>query len=298
MTRDRYPRTKPRRRANGIRAKTQRGQDFGKTWWAGKWLAALEHLVDAGRLSRGRSYARSGQVLNIDIKPGTVTSRVQGSVATPYRVTINVTPLDAAAWNKVCDAMAAQAIFAAKLLAGEMPPDIEEAFSAAGVSLFPTQRRDLQTNCSCPDWSNPCKHVAAVYYLLGEQFDDDPFLLLRLRGRTRDQLSAALRARRTAGAEPDPSRGRRRKRRTRAAKTARAREKFTPLSRSLDNFWSAGDGLDELRFAIAAPEVEAATVRRLGEPPFWSAQTPFLPQLSVAYRAVTEAAIEEALGEA
>ena len=134
---DWYPKAKPRRPANGIRARTGRGQKFGKTWWAGKWIAALERLVDPGRLTRGRSYARSGQVLNLDVLPGRVSSRVQGSQATAYKVQVEIKPLTDADWDKVMDAMAAQAIFAAKLLAGEMPPDIEEAFSAAGVSLFP-----------------------------------------------------------------------------------------------------------------------------------------------------------------
>src|SRR5689334_4721627 len=111
---DEYPKSKPRRPADGIKARTTHGK-FGKSWWASRWIDALERLVDAGRLQRGRSYARSGQVLNLDLKPGHVGSRVQGSRATPYRVSIEVTPLDDRAWDAVADAMAAQAIFAAKL---------------------------------------------------------------------------------------------------------------------------------------------------------------------------------------
>ena len=194
-----YPKPKPRRRADGIRAKTGRGQQFGKTWWAGKWIDALERLVDPGRLTRGRSYARSGQVLNLDITPGRVDSRVQGSRPQPYKVRIEIEPLTEKEWNKVADAMAAQAVFAAKLLAGEMPQNIEEAFAAAKVSLFPEREDDLDTDCSCPDWANPCKHIAAVYYLLGEEFDRDPFLIFKLRGMsrayaaiTREALALAL----------------------------------------------------------------------------------------------------------
>ena len=203
-----YPKPKPRRPAKGIRAKTTRGQ-FGQTWWAGLWIEALERLVDPGRLSRGRSYARSGQVLNLDIKLGRVDSRVQGSRPTPYKVRIEIKPLAEKAWDKVVDAMAAQAIFAAKLLAGEMPHNIEEAFSTAKVSLFPAKRGDLVTECSCPDWANPCKHIAAVYYLLGEQFDEDPFLIFQLRGRIKAQIIAALRAARAAD-EGEPATTRKR----------------------------------------------------------------------------------------
>ena len=182
---DDYPKPKPRKPADGIKAQSKK---FGQTWWASKWLAALERLMDSGRLSRGRSYARSGQVLNLDIKPGRVDAQVQGSAPRPYKVQIEIKPLSEKEWNRVADAMAEQAIFAAKLLAGEMPQNIEEAFAAAKVNLFPTSSGDLDTDCSCPDWSNPCKHIAAVYYLLGEQFDGDPFLLFRLRGKSKDEI--------------------------------------------------------------------------------------------------------------
>ncbi len=127
-----------------------------------------------------------------------VKAKVQGSMPKPYNVKIKLMPLSDAEWDKVTDAMASQAIFAAKLLAGEMPTNIEEAFSAAQLSLFPTKLDDLQTDCSCPDWANPCKHIAAVYYLLAERFDEDPFLIFKLRGRTKEQIIETLRARRVA----------------------------------------------------------------------------------------------------
>ncbi len=195
---DYYPKPSKPRAADGIKAKSQRGK-IDESWWAGKWIKALEPLMDSGRLSRGRSYARGGQVLSLDIGPGVVKSRVQGSRATPYKVQIAVKMLTAAEWSMVVDALAEQAIFAANLLAGEMPQDVETAFQAAHVSLFPTRRDDLNTDCSCPDYANPCKHVAAVYYLLGERFDEDPFLIFQLRGKDKEQLLAELRLRRTAG---------------------------------------------------------------------------------------------------
>jgi len=285
-----YPKAKPRRPANGIRAKTERGA-FGKTWWASKWITALERLVDPGRLSRGRSYARSGQVLNIDIKPGRVDSRVQGSRPSPYKVWIKIEPLSDREWAKVIAAMASQAIFAAKLLAGEMPQNIEEGFTQAKVSLFPTQRGDLETDCSCPDYANPCKHVAAVYYLLGEQFDEDPFLIFTLRGRTKEQIMVALRAARAADeAEPAPAK-------KRVEHKAQPAEKVTPLAECLPTFWDAGNELENLRFSIAAPAVDAAPVKRLGEPAFWPGRPGLLPQMETAYRAITDAALALTLGE-
>ena len=177
----------------GIKARSKRGA-FAEHWWAQRWIQALERVTDAGRLRRGQSYARKGQVLAIDEKAGVITARVQGSRPTPYKVTIHLAPFSAAQWQTVIDGLAERAIFSAQLLAGEMPREIEEAFSAVGLSLFPERTDELTTNCTCPDWANPCKHVAATHYILGEQFDEDPFLLFRLRGRSQEQIIAALRA--------------------------------------------------------------------------------------------------------
>src|SRR5215471_4009116 len=182
--------------ADGIRARTRAGQAFGQTWWGGKWIAALERLVNPGRLQRGRSYARKGQVLNIDFAGNRVESTVQGSRKDPYKVTIEIRLIENKDWQSVVNVMSSQAMFAAKLLAGEMPQDIEEAFNSARVALFPARTADLRTECSCPDYANPCKHISAVYYLLGEQFDADPFLLFQLRGRSKEEIIAELRKRR------------------------------------------------------------------------------------------------------
>ena len=276
----------PRRPANGIKAQTQRGQ-FGKTWWAGRWIAALERLVDPARLGRGRSYARSGQVLNLDVGPEGVAAKVQGSRPTPYQVHIRFKRLSDAAWEQVADALAAEALFAAKLLSGEMPQDIEQAFRAAGASLFPAAGNDLETDCSCPDWSNPCKHVAAVHYLLGERFDADPFLIFALRGRTREWIADALRARRAGAAAPAPSE-------VEAVVTPEpAPPEAPPLSECLGTYWA----LPELPAVPFEPaEVDALAVKRLGPPPFAPAAADFEDRLEAQYRAISAHAYRLALG--
>ncbi len=178
--------------------------EFGASWWAQRWIAVLESFGWADRLARGRSYARYGAVRKIEILPGEVQARVQGSLSSPYKVRMAVRPLSNTEWTAAIAAMGAQAIFAAQLLAGEMPPTIEEAFAAARTSLFPTAQ-DLATECSCPDPVNPCKHIAAVYYTLGTEFDRDPFLIFRLRGRDRDAILTALRELRAAAATAEPA---------------------------------------------------------------------------------------------
>jgi uncharacterized Zn finger protein len=182
---------------DGIKAQSKRGA-FGTGPWAKRWIAVLEAFALGTRLSRGRSYARSGQVTEIAIELGGVRARVQGSRAKPYDVTIRMRELTSTQWQAVGAAIAADVRLAATLLAGEMPADIEPAFAAADVSLFPTSVSEMKTACSCPDWSNPCKHIAAVFYLIGEEFDRDPFALFAVRGLERAALRDLL------AAEPAP----------------------------------------------------------------------------------------------
>lgn len=176
---------------------------FGLTWWGKRWIGALEALgaVYANRLPRGRTYARQGRVTNLTVEPGRVTARVHGSRARPYRVTLALPVFDDATWDGVLAALAGEVRHTAALLDGRMPDDIDDVLQTCGVSLFP-RARELSTSCSCPDSANPCKHVAAVHYTLAQTFDDDPFLLPRLRGRDRDQLFAGLRAARAGTDEP------------------------------------------------------------------------------------------------
>jgi uncharacterized Zn finger protein len=182
----------PRRVDGGIRARSKRGA-IGETWWSRRFIDVLESYGMSGRLSRGRSYARAGQVLDFELTQGRVTARVQGSRAAPYKVRIGVLPLTTPQWRRVTDALGAQALFRAKLLAGEMPAEIEDVFADCGTPLFPRSARDLEMSCSCPDWGVPCKHLAAVCYVLAEAFDDDPFGLLAWRGRGREELLGSLR---------------------------------------------------------------------------------------------------------
>jgi uncharacterized Zn finger protein len=318
-----YP-SVPRRPANGIKAQTQRGK-FGATWWASRWLAALEQLVDAARLSRGRSYARSGQVTKLDVGPGGVDALVQGSRPKPYAVTMRFRPLSDAKWDAVADAMAAEALYAARLLSGEMPEQIEEAFRAAGATLFPAAAGDLETDCTCPDWANPCKHVAAVFYLLGERFDADPFLMFELRGRTKDEIAAALRSRRAGGAAGSQLRGGSPDEPGRpggpdtqwpeeqeepeeavpllgasagsgqALDVAPAARQYPGTEGAVDAFWSAPAALADVAIAFSAPAVDALPVKLLGPPPSWPSDQDFTAVVEQAYKAIGERALRLAI---
>jgi len=272
--------TKPKEVKDGIKARSKRGA-FASSWWAKRWISALEQLVDSGRLGRGRSYARKGQVISIDEKKDGVMAKVQGSRSTPYNVTINIASLTDAQWEEVIDVLAEQAIFTAQLLAGEMPQDIEKAFKEAGASLFPEKHGSLETNCSCPDWANPCKHVAAAHYILGERFDEDPFLIFRLRGRTQDEVMSALRERRAG--EDD------------FAEDEEDEEIIPPLDESVATFFELGAPLDTFSVRIQNPAIKTPLLKRLGEANF--VPKPGIESLlGKAYQRISQKAVELAYG--
>jgi uncharacterized Zn finger protein len=229
---------KPLRVEGGLRAQSTRGA-IGESWWSKRFLAVLESFALGSRLTRGRNYARAGQVLSLAITPGEVSATVQGSRPDPYLVSIRLRVLPDDEWLVVEHALAGQALFSARLLAGDLPPEIEQVFTEAGTPLFPSSVRQLVMHCTCPDATVPCKHIAATFYLLAEAFDADPFEILHWRGRDKETLLATLRSLRTPtrssrrAAAPEP-----------AAPVIGARSALVDLpnpalSSTVDRFWVA-----------------------------------------------------------
>ena len=278
---DDYEPSRPRPVRGGIKARSQRG-DISSSWWGKQWAGALKRIMDPGRLSRGRSYARRGQVMNIEEAGGGVTAQVQGSRSRPYKVKIEIEWLPDEVWEQVFDLLARQAIFSVQLLTGEMPAEIEQVFSAAGASLFPTSRRQIVTSCSCPDPVNPCKHIAAVYFLLGEAFDADPFMLFRLRGRTQEQVLEALRARRTEQDKEDKDESPL----GFSDKLLVNGVPYSPLPEDPLEFWSAGASLEDFQIRPRRPEIQFSLLQRLGQPSFINQNLTNL--LAPVYLAITE----------
>ncbi|NES13966.1 MULTISPECIES: SWIM zinc finger family protein [Micromonospora] len=182
----------PRRVDGGLKARSTRGA-IGRSWWSRRFLEVLESFALGTRLTRGRAYARKGQVLRLDVAPGLVTADVQGSRPAPYPVRIRLAAYPPEVWDRIEAELAGQAFFSARLLAGDLPPELEELFAAAGAPLFPVDVDQLDQHCGCPDFAVPCKHLAATFYLLAEAFDADPFRLLHWRGRGRAELLDRLR---------------------------------------------------------------------------------------------------------
>ncbi len=169
-----------------------------EAWWVQRWLDLLIQYRFKKRLERGRRYSRDGNILDLRYRNAKVTALVQGTAPEPYQLAIWLDSFTDEDWEYVVATLSERAAFSAQLLAGEMPEDIEAVFTANGLSLFPFTLMDVHSRCSCPDPENPCKHIAAVYYQLGDFFREDPFILFQLRGRSREQLLAALRQRRRA----------------------------------------------------------------------------------------------------
>lgn len=236
---------------------------FGLTWWGKRWIDALEALgaLYANRLPRGRTYARKGTVSALEIGSGLVTARVAGSRPQPYRVRIGLPAFDDATWQAVVTALAGQVRHAAALADGRMPDDVDDTLAEAGVSLFPAPG-ELTTSCTCPDAANPCKHVAAVHYVLAQAFDADPFLLPALRGRNEAELLAALRAVRAgddgAGGQAGDDGG----------------DTVALSALSARQLWAARGDLSQVPVGPQPPADPAATLRAVGPMPAPPGATP------------------------
>ncbi|MDR3605223.1 MAG: SWIM zinc finger family protein [Syntrophaceae bacterium] len=276
----------------GVKSQSKRGA-FGQSWWAKRWISVLESFNIGARLQRGRSYARRGQVASVDISKGLVTAKVQGSRKTPYSVIINIRTLSRPEWEKIATALSGQAFFIAKLLAGEMPENIEDVFKEVKISLFPEKLKDLETDCSCPDWSNPCKHIAAVYYLLGEEFDRDPFLIFKLRGMYRDELLGIM----DISSVPDDIA-------LDECLTGSDQEQEAdtlfppePLPCDPELFWRQVKSSDPDTTEVSIPTSPGAQVKRLGGFPLWRGKENFLEFLERVYTKASPVGLEIFLGQ-
>jgi len=265
---------------------------FGTSWWAKRWMAVLESFGWANRLSRGRTYARKNHVLSLDISPGLIEARVSGSRPIPYDVTIEIEPLSESEWERVLAIMAGKALFCAQLLAGELPQELEEVFADAGTALFPESGVDLATYCSCPDWANPCKHIAAVYYLLASEFDNNPFLLLLLRGKSRAEIIAGVRSHRAAlnhAADGNPGE---------QENAGKSHIPAETLETHPVKFWQVGESLQHLNMVIDRSEKPGHLVQKLGYPPIPGLKAGFDRWLAGCYSLISDRAMDEAFSDA
>jgi uncharacterized Zn finger protein len=268
---------------------------FSRTWWGKRFIQALEAFTDSARLGRGRSYASGGKIKEYRITNGKITAKVRGSVnpyfgvykEPLYNTNIEIKPISEADWSKAIANIASKASFVSKLLMNEVPDNIEEAFSDLNLHLLPHSRKDFTTSCSCPDYSNPCKHIAGVYYLVASELDSNPFLLFELRGLSREKLlqelaksplgqvlSSAI-ATKDIPLEP-------------AASYYTKPEKMpVPESVSLREFWLGTKRLPQTIEVASPTSIPAILIKKAGDfPPFWKKDVSFIQVMEDLYQRV------------
>jgi uncharacterized Zn finger protein len=266
-------------------------------WWVQRWLELLDSYRFKKRLERARIYAREGNVLSIEFEGSKVLAKVQGSEAEPYQVSLFLDPFTEEDWNYIIETMSQKAVFSAQLLAGEMPAKIEEVFTANGLSLFPFTLGDIRSRCSCPDKANPCKHIGAVYYQLGDRFSEDPFVLFQLRGRTKEQILESLRQLRGQKSGVNLSQPVTSKPAEQKEETKKKRKKTSDKeAKNLEKFWQYDEPLDSSLVAIVPPVDGKTVLNLLGRIPLAYADAQAVEQyLEQVYRTVSQQAIASAL---
>lgn len=281
-------RARPLTAHGGIRAQTK-SRKVGKNWWTKRWMAVLENHYMGAELPRGRAYAQAGQVLALKIENGTVSAVVQGSREKPHKVEIRFVPAPEKQWKSLSKLLSSQAIFAAKLLSGQMPESIEEVFEEQGVSLFPVNIEDLETSCTCKV-GGLCRHIISVYYILAEEFDRDPFLFMRLRGLEREKLirdigSSVKRNRRKKADYLDME------------LHSGPRETGQAFTKEVSHFWNGGNVSEDKLGDVRIPPSPGALSKHLGHFPMWRGEERFLDALELVYKKASTNGMNVFLGD-
>ena len=268
---------------------------FSRTWWGKRFIEALEEFTDSDRLARGRSYASGGRILSHEITGGTVQANVRGSInpyfgvykEPTYLTTVAMKSISRADWTKVIADLASKAGFVAKLLLNEMPDTIETAFTPHGVELLPHRPQDFTTSCTCPDYYNPCKHIAGVCYLLSSILDRDPFLMFELRGLSRDDLRAELVQSPLGEILASELTPRDVPIQPAASYFTRPTKQSAPVEVTYQEFWGGVRRLPPPIDRDSTPSVPALTIKKQGDyPPFWQKDRSFIEVMEEVYERV------------
>ncbi|NEN87831.1 MAG: hypothetical protein F6K48_02415 [Okeania sp. SIO3H1] len=261
-----------------------------KEWWTQQWIDLLNSYRFKKRLERARNYARQGNVLSLEFKDKEIISQVQGTAPEPYKQSLWLDTFSDEDWDYIIETMSQRAIFTAKLLAGEMPQNIEEVFAANGLRLFPFTLDDIHAQCDCPDKARVCKHIAAVYYILGDRFSDDPFLLFQLRGRTKEKILEVLRQKRGQSEEENSTI---KEKITREKKPTSATQKYT----NFEQFWEYKQQLDSSLVVITPPPSNETVLDVLGPLPLSTSADTIEDYFKKIYQNISQQAVITALNQ-
>lgn len=270
-----------------------------KTWWGRRFLKDLESFTEEGRLARGRQYLTGRRITQWDVRGCEVFAEVRGKVnpyygvyeAPVYDTRLQFTPIPDAAWSEAIALIGSRAGYVSRLMFNEMPDEIERPLAELGVGLLPAGHHEIQGSCTCPDYENPCKHIAALYYLLATRLDQDPFLLFELRGLSRADLIRRLKTTRLGSAlasaldEAPPD--------TQPATSffTRPVEQTPPDNLSPRDYWRGQRKLPSGVEPAAPAAVSGILVRKGGDyPAFWDKDESFVEVMDALYEQVRKKA--------
>lgn len=281
----REPPANPRRVRRGVKLKAAL-DELAQSWAAHRWLRLIEVAASGAAVAEGLEYARLGQTRSMEVEPGSVFGFVQGRADRAYRTRLTLERFVEEQWLAIVNAMADQAVYAAKLLAGELPTNIEDLCAPAGVRLFPVEPGDVKTECTCKEPQPWCKHAVCLAYLLAERLRTEHFAIFLLRGMPADELLDRLRQRRslsgTSGAAP-----------VYVPRIEGVTDFEAPaLDADPRGFWSAGPELRQVHAPLEPPKVSHPLLRRLGPSPFPESRFPLVGLLATCYELIGRDALE------
>ena len=269
--------------------------EFSRTWWGQKFITAIESFTDSARLGRGRSYARGGKILDFAVNKGEIAATVRGSInpyfgvytEPRYHTVVEIRAIAKKDWSKIIQNMATNASFVSKLLLDEVPENIESSFREVNQNLLPRSESDFQTSCSCPDYSNPCKHIAGLCYRFASELDEDPFLIFELRGLTKEQLHrelaktslgrALIAGLKTEELAPEPI----------TSYYTKPEIKQLNTATTLKEFWQGKTVEPQLIERSRETNISAILVKKAGDfPEFWHRDTSFVATMEELYQRV------------
>lgn len=291
------PRVKPRRVRGGVKLSgpVPGANAAGVAWTAQRLVRLVERVADGPATVEGLEYAKLGQARKFGVEPGKIVAHIQGRADRAYTTVLSIVAFDTLQWERILQAMSDQAIYAAKLLSGELPTNIEDLFGPAGLRLFPAEPSEITPTCNCADAAaNPgswCKHACCAAYLFADRLAADPFLMFTLRGLPGSEVIERLRHARAIGGvgkEGTPIYA--------PLVPGVSDEPSPPLEDSLDSFWEAGPELHQLDLPMEPPPVSHPLLRRLGASPFEGARFPLVGLLATCYEVIARDALLGAQG--
>ena len=275
----------PRRVRSGVKLT---GGEPAQGWAAQRWIRKVESLADGETIKHGLEYATIGQTKKIEVEDGVVRASVQGRMTRPYQVNIEFKRFTPEQWERVIDAMVDQAKYAAMLLAGELPQNVEDLLDPLGITLFPSDEDEIHPTCTCVSKSKWCRHAGCAAYLLGDKLEADPFVVFELRGMPKQELLERLRqtrATRSAGHGPVPV--------YLPLAPAGVPTESAPLDERLDDFWEIGAGVEHAQMPLRRAEVRQPLLRRLGPSPFKGSRFPLVGLLATCYDVISTRAVDD-----